>query len=175
MTNANENLNGSETPNDTTKTPDVSPAPAPATGPESSGNNGRLFSLGFGAVVAAVILSGYSLISMVGGIVVSAAPYLAGAALFISLMTIFLSIVTMLKKLRRSARKTFAIWDCYTAIAVIAVMGYFAAACVATFQPGGDPSSLWTHGISAAALFAMLFGGGKWAGQLFNEGGSKSR
>jgi hypothetical protein len=175
MTNANENVNASEATNvDATKTPEVSPPPA-ANNPESSGNNGRLFSLGFGAVVAAVILSGYSLVSMVGGVVVSVAPYLAGGALFISLMTIFLSIVTMQKKLRKAASKNFAIWDCYTSLATIATLGYFAAACVATFQPGGNPSTLWTHGIATAALFALLFGGGKWAGQLFNEGGSKSR
>jgi len=167
MTDMNPN---SDTVAPTSPTPDAPKAPETPTPTPERGGNGGLFSLGLGAVVAAVILSGYSLVALIGGIITSAAPYLAGAALFVTLMTVFLSIITMLKKFRRSAQKTFAIWDCYTAMAVISVLGFFAAACVATFQPGADPSTLWSYGVGTASLFGMLFGGGKWAGQLFNEG-----
>ena len=135
-------------------------------------NKGRLFSLGTGALFALVIVSGYSLLKLMGSVAASAFPFVAGIGLFVGLMAIFLTLVATFKKMRRSSRKQLAIWDCYTSLAVIAVLGYFAAACVATFQPGGNPSALWTHGIASAALFALLFSGGKWAGTLFNEGGS---
>lgn len=154
----------------TSPIPDAPKAPETPTPPAETGGRGRLFSLGFGAVVAAVILSGYALVSLIGGVVISAAPFVAGGALFVTLMTVFTSIIVMLKKMRRTSRKTFAIMDCYTALAVIAVLGYFLAACVATFQPGNGASSLWTHGIVAASFFALLFSGGKWAGKLFNDG-----
>lgn len=138
---------------------------------ENTENNGRLASIGVGAVIAAVGLSVYSLFQLAGTVFAAAFPFVAGVTLFVGLMTVFLSIVYTLKGVRKSARKQFAIWDCYTALAIIAVLGYFLAACVATFQPGANPSALWTNGIAAAAFFVCLFGGGKWAGALFNESG----
>ncbi len=139
------------------------------------GDKGRLFSLGAGALLAAIALSIYSLFKLVGFVATSAFPYVAGVTLFAALMSVFISIVFMLKRIRRSAQKSVAITDCYRALAVIGVLGYFAAACVATFQPGADPSSLWTYGVGSAALFGMLFAGGKFAKQLFNESGDKSK
>lgn len=162
-----------ETVAPTSPIPDAPKAPETPT-PTPERGKGRMFSLGLGAVVAAVLLSGYALVSLISGVVISAAPFLAGGALFVTLMTVFLSIVVTLKKMRRSSRKTFAILDCYMALAVIAVLGYFLAACVATFQPGNDASALWTHGVAAASIFALLFTSGKWAGQLFKDGASKS-
>ena len=140
-----------------------------------AGDKGRLFSLGAGALLAAVVLSIYSLFKLVGFVATSAFPYVAGVTLFAALMSVFISIVFMLKRIRRSARKNVAITDCYRSLAVISVLGYFAAACVATFQPGTDPSQLWSYGIGSAALFAMLFAGGKFAMQLFNDGADKNK
>lgn len=142
---------------------------------ENTENNGRLASLGVGAVIAAVVLSVYSLFKLAGTVFVTAFPFVAGGTLFVGLMTVFISIVYTLKNVRRSSRQQFAIWDCYNALAIIAVLGYFLAACVATFQPGASANTLWTHGIVAAAFFVCLFGGGKWAGTLFNDGANSKK
>lgn len=128
-------------------------------------------SLLFGAYAAAAVLAVYSLIQLVGEVFTSILPYVAGGALFISLSAIFLSIIGMLKKMRKGARKNIATMDTYMAIAVLTVVGYFAAACVATFQPGAHAAELWTNGAAAAILWACLFGGGKYAAELFRDGG----
>lgn len=124
----------------------------------------------FGAYAATAVLAVYSIIELIGNVFVTAVPYVAGGVLFISLTAIFLSVVSMLKKIRKSARKTIAVWDTYLAIAVITVLGYFAAACVATFQPGGNAAELWTSGATAAILWGLLFGCGKYGAELFRDG-----
>lgn len=131
----------------------------------------NLNSLLFGAYAATAVLTIYSLIQLIGQVFTSVMPYLAGGVLFVALSAIFLSVVSMLKKMRKGARKTFAVWDTYAAIAALSVLGYFAAACVVTFQPGGHAADLWTSGATAAIAWACLFGGGKYAAELFRDGG----
>jgi hypothetical protein len=126
-------------------------------------------SLFFGAYAAAAVLAIYSLIQLVGSVFSTMVPYVAGGILFVTLTSIFLSVVLMLKKIRKSARKTIAVLDTYASIAVITVLGYFAAACVVTFQPGGNPTELWTNGALAAIVWVCLFGGGKWTAQLLRD------
>lgn len=125
----------------------------------------------FGAYAAAAVLAIYSVIQLLGSLFTTVLPYVAGGVLFVSLTAIFLSIIGMLKKFRKGARKTFAVWDTYLSIAVLTVMGYFAAACVATFQPGVNPAELWSNGALAAFAWVCLFGGGKYAAELFRDGG----
>lgn len=131
----------------------------------------NLKSLAFGAYAATAVLAIYSLVQLVGSIFTTMVPYVAGGILFVTLTTIFLSVITMLKKIRKSARKTFAVWDTYAAIAVLTVLGYFAAACVATFQPGGNAAELWSNGALAAFAWGCLFGSGKFSADLFRDGG----
>lgn len=125
----------------------------------------------FGAYAATAVLAVYTIIQLIGNIFVTAAPYVAGAVLFASLTAIFLSIVGTLKKIRKSAKKVNATWDTYAAIAVLTVLGYFAAACVATFQPGANAAELWTAGATSAILWGLLFAGGKYGAELFRDGG----
>jgi hypothetical protein len=129
----------------------------------------NLNSLLFGAYVAAAVLAIYSLVQMIGSVFNNVMPYVAGAALFISLGSIFLSIIVMMKKYRNGARKSIAVKDTYVAIAALTVLGYFAAACVATFQPGGNAAELWTNGSLALIAWVCLFGGGSWTAQLLRD------
>jgi hypothetical protein len=131
----------------------------------------NLNSLLFGAYAATAVLALYSLVQFVGSIVTTAVPYALGATLFVSLTAIFLSVIGTLKKMRKGARKTAAVYDTYAAIAVISVLGYFAAACVATFQPGGHATDLWTSGATAAIGWGLLFACGKYGAELFRDGG----
>lgn len=126
-------------------------------------------SLLFGAYSATAVLAIYSLINIVGTAINTIVPYIAGGTLFVVLTTIFLTILGTLKKHRKGARKTLATWDTFGAIAIITVLGYFAAACVATFQPGNYAADLWTNGAISALLWSFLFGGGKYAAELFND------
>jgi len=134
-------------------------------------DNSKRNSLIVGAFLGLVGVSCYSLVTLFG-VITTAAPYIAGVGMFVGLFAIFAAIIATLKQVRKTAQKEVAIWDCYVAVAVIGVMGYFLAACVATFQPGANPSEFWTNGATAAAIFAMLFGGGKYAAELFNAGKS---
>ena len=133
----------------------------------------NLKSFAFGAYAATAVLAIYSLINMVSTVFTTALPYVAGGVLFITLTSIFLSIVVSLKKYRKGARKSLAVVDTYAALAVISVTGYFAAACVAIFQPGSNVAELWSSGALAAFCWAALFATGKYGGELFH-GDSKS-
>lgn len=130
----------------------------------------RRTSMMVGAFIALVFVVGYSLIGLVGALNV-AAPYLAGTAMFVTLLAIFGGIIGMLKKVRKGAQKQVAMRDCYIAAAVIGVAGFFLAACVQTFMPGANPATLWTHGAVTAAIFVALFGGSGYLADLFNAGG----
>lgn len=130
----------------------------------------NLNSLFFGAYAATAVLTVYTMIGLVSSVFVTAAPYVAGVALFITLGTVFLSIIGMLRKMRKGARKTFAVVDTYAALAVLTVLGYFIAACVQTFTPGGDPLSYWSNGAVAAISWAALFACGKYGAELFRAG-----
>ena len=134
--------------------------------------NSRRTSLLVGAFLALVCVCYYSLVGF-ASVVSIATPYLAGIGMFAGLLSIFGTIIFTLKKIRKSARKEAAIFDCYIAIAVIGVAGYFLAACVQTFQPNGNPAELWIHGAASAAAFAFLFTSGSWLRDLFNAGGAK--
>ncbi len=142
-----------------------SQASAPAGSSKASPRNSMLV----GAFIALFGVSCYSLFGLFG-VVNVVMPYVAGVGMFVALLSIFSAIIATLKRARRSNAKQVVIWDCYAAVAVIGVMGYFLAACVQTFQPDGNAAEYWSNGAVAAAVFAMLFGGGKYIGQLLAAG-----
>lgn len=117
-----------------------------------------------------ITLVGLSTATMVGKVVATALPYVAGAGMFVGLLSIFGVLVLILKSARRKATKEALIQDAYRALAIIGVMGYFLAACVETFMPGGVPSVFWTSGTVAAIIFATLFGSSKFLGKLYENG-----
>lgn len=125
----------------------------------------------FGAFLALLYVTFTGLWGMAAGMFATTAPYVAGVAMFAGLLSIFGSMVMALKKVRRNTAKQAMIMDCFIATAVIGVAGFFLAACVQTFQPGGNPADLWTHGAIATAIFTGLFGGGKYMAELFIAGG----
>lgn len=128
-----------------------------------------------GAFGALVVLGLYTILSLLGSVVAALLSYIAGAILFASLLATFFFIVQGLKKMRSSMRKQYAIWDLYTAVAIITVLGYFGAACVQTFQPGGAPLVLWTYAGTAAACFAACYGLGKFVADLWKAGDKNSK
>lgn len=134
-------------------------------------NSSKINSLLFGAYSATAVLTIYTIVSLFGAIVTTATPIVAGGALFVTLTVVFLSVIARLRSMRKGARKSFAVIDTYAALAVLTVLGYFLAACVQTFQPGVNPSELWSAGTVAAIFWACLFAGGKYAGELFRDGG----
>ena len=150
----------------TTENRELAPATAPAATAAAPGTS-NLKSLAFGAYAASAVLAIYSIIQMLDSMIHHLLPYVAGGALFITLSTIFLSIIASLKKYRTGARKSIAVIDTYAALAAISVLGYFAAACVGVFQPGAPSSELWSNGALAAICWTALFGGGKYVGELF--------
>lgn len=150
----------------TTETRDLVPATEPVTNNRKSAANSLLF----GAYAASAVLAIYSIVQLLGTVIHTVMPYVAGGALFVTLTAVFLSIIGMLKKHRKGARKTLATFDTYGALAIIFVMGYFAAACVATFQPGANAADLWSNGALSALLWALLFGGGKFVADTFRNG-----
>ena len=125
----------------------------------------------FGAVLALIYIWFHGFWAGTLHTIALVTPYLAGVGMFVGLLTIFGTILATLRKVRNNAGRDNAIWDCYIAIAVIGVTGYFLAACVQTFQPGGNPAELWTTGAIAAASFAALFGSGKMLRGFFIAGG----
>lgn len=133
-------------------------------------NSSRRTSLMVGAFIALVIVVGYSLVG-IGTFINVAAPYVAGTGMFVALLSIFGVIIATLKKVKKSARKQLAMMDCYIAVAIIGVAGYFLAACVQTFQPGGNPADLWVLGAGSAAVFAALFSSGSFLSSMYAAGG----
>lgn len=121
-----------------------------------------------------VTLVGLSTASLIGKVVATAMPYVAGAGMFVGLLSIFAVLVLILKSARRKASKEALIQDAYRALAIIGVAGYFLAACVETFMPGGNASAFWTAGTFAAIVFATLFGTSKFLGKLYENGASKN-
>jgi hypothetical protein len=146
---------------DTAETNAVAPAKA---------SSSRLNAFYVGGFLALVFVSIKTLTGVTSVFVGDVMPYIAGVGMFAALIAIFAVLIGTLKSVRKVAKKEAAIWDCYVAVAIIGTMGYFLAACVATFQHGADPSEFWTAGATSAACFAMLFGGGKYAAELFNAG-----
>ena len=140
---------------------------------DSSATSSQLGSLCFGAFLASAVLTIYTVLKLLGNVLVTATPYLAGGALFLTLCTVFLSTLASLRSMRKGARKTFAVADTYAALSVISVMGFYIAACVQTFQPGGNPGQYWTTGTVTALSFAALFACGKYGAELFRAGNSK--
>lgn len=139
----------------------------------SQGRSPRLGAFQFGACAALICVCIYLMFG-IGSVISTITPYIAGVVMFVALLAIFGSIFLTLKKIRKNAQKQVAMLDCYVAIAVIGCTGYFLAACVQTFQAGGNPAMFWSYGAASAATFAALILGGKCLADLFNSGaGSK--
>jgi hypothetical protein len=138
--------------------------------PIPASQNAKVNSFYFGAFLALVIASGYSLYGIAGVVISTATPYVAGVGMFVALLSVFGALITTMKKVRKSAGKQAMIGDCFMATAIIGVTGYLLAACVQTFQPGGNPAEYWTDGALAAATFAALFLGGKYGTSLMAAG-----
>jgi len=136
----------------------------------ASAASSQVGSLLFGAFLAMAVLTIYTVIKLVGNVLVTATPYVAGGVLFLTLCTVFLSTLASLRRMRKGARKSFAVVDTYAALAVISVMGFYIAACVQTFQPVGAPIQYWTAGTFTALAFAALFASGKYGAELFHAG-----
>jgi hypothetical protein len=134
-----------------------------------AGSNPKLTSIAVGAFLALLGVSVYSLFGLYGAISV-AMPYVAGVGMFVALLSVFGAIIATLKRARKTVNKQILIHDCFIAVAVIGVMGYLLAACVQTFQPGGNPADYWTYGGLSGAGFLALFFSGQFLGPLFNAG-----
>lgn len=126
----------------------------------------KLHSFIWGALGASIIVGIFSLLQVLA-FFSTVLPWLAGAALFSVLLGTFFVLLQWLKKMRRSQ---YAFWDCYTAIGVVSVLGFFAGACVQTFQPGGQPLVMWTYAALSAIVFASCFAVGKFAGIVWEAG-----
>lgn len=137
---------------------------------ELANGNPRFKAFRAGAFITLFCVTCYALFGITSTVIFTATPYVAGVGMFVALLAIFGTIFSTLKKVRKTARKEAIIWDCYVAIAIIGVAGYFLAACVQTFVPGANPAIFWQYGAGAAAGFAALFMGGKYANKLFNSG-----
>ena len=139
---------------------------------ESTGVKGKgAFYLG--AFLALIYVCFTGIWGAAGTVIATSFPYMAGVGMFAALLAIFGAIVLTLKKVRKNSRKQIAIMDCYIAVAVIGVAGYFLAACVQVFQPGANPADLWVHGAVSAAIFTAIFGGGRYMAQTYIAGGKK--
>lgn len=121
-------------------------------------SNRRRLSFTAGALIALLLVSSYCIPAIVGAIS-TATPYLAGVAMFITLLAILSTVVRTISSKRKSKSRQNLPADCFTALAVLGVSGYLIAACVQTFQPGGNPADLWSAGAFTAAVFVAIYSG----------------
>ena len=127
--------------------------------------NIALFAVGAAGAVAA-----FWVLHSVTAVFAALLPYVLGSTLFAAIVGTFFYLAKMMRQMRVQASMKFSFWELYTALAVFATMGFFAAACMQVFMGmGGNSLALWTNGAIACASFACFFGVGRFVGGLWNE------
>lgn len=145
----------------------VSPPAVQATLTINSASIVNLFCACFGA---GLVFVGFKVLLYVGALFGGVLPFIGGGILFATMLSGFFFLLRTQKAIRRSARFRVTQTEAYAAASVFVSMGFFAIACLHAFKADGMAASSWSNGVASCAFSLFLFGAGKAAVWLWDEG-----